>query len=119
MHSHPQTGAATSGDTTPDEVDRTYRKVFFRLIPLLFLCYVISYIDRVNISFAKLQFMHDLGFSESTYGLGAGLFFIGRQQGGRGHQRRKGEGKQTTTNHLGILRPGGLSSPRSPSVGEE
>jgi MFS family permease len=77
MNNQPQPGAATSGDTTPDEVERTYRKVFFRLIPLLFLCYVISYIDRVNISFAKLQFMHDLGFSESTYGLGAGLFFIG------------------------------------------
>jgi D-galactonate transporter len=59
------------------DVERTYRKIFFRLIPLLFLCYVVSYVDRVNISFAKLQFMHDLGFSEATYGLGAGLFFVG------------------------------------------
>lgn len=77
MHSHPQSFTTSTGDFTPVEVERTYRKIFFRLIPLLFLCYVISYIDRVNISFAKLQFMHDLGFSEATYGLGAGLFFIG------------------------------------------
>ena len=70
---------STSGtsDYSPAEIEHTYRKVFFRLIPLLFACYVISYIDRVNISFAKLQFIHDLGFSDATYGLGAGLFFIG------------------------------------------
>ncbi|PRY03397.1 MFS transporter [Paraburkholderia sp. BL25I1N1] len=77
MHSSSIHSATDAGEYTPVEIERTYRKVFFRLIPLLFLCYVISYIDRVNISFAKLQFMHDLGFSESTYGLGAGLFFIG------------------------------------------
>ncbi|MFT4069770.1 MFS transporter [Paraburkholderia sp.] len=77
MHSSSINGETDAGDYTPAEIERIYRKVFFRLIPLLFLCYVISYIDRVNISFAKLQFMHDLGFSEATYGLGAGLFFIG------------------------------------------
>ncbi|SAL68792.1 major facilitator transporter [Caballeronia choica] len=77
MHSSSINGATDASGYTPAEIERTYRKVFFRLIPLLFLCYVISYIDRVNISFAKLQFMHDLGFSESTYGFGAGLFFIG------------------------------------------
>lgn len=77
MHSSSLTGKNDASDYAPAEIERTYRKMFFRLIPLLFLCYVISYIDRVNISFAKLQFMHDLGFSESTYGLGAGLFFIG------------------------------------------
>ncbi|MGE8487644.1 MAG: MFS transporter [Paraburkholderia nemoris] len=77
MHGYSHSGTSITDNLTPVEVERTYRKIFFRLIPLLFLCYVISYIDRVNISFAKLQFMHDLGFSESTYGLGAGLFFIG------------------------------------------
>ncbi|WP_144139527.1 MFS transporter [Paraburkholderia sp. BCC1884] len=77
MYSSSITGANDTADCTPAEIEHIYRKVFYRLIPLLFLCYVISYIDRVNISFAKLQFMHELGFSESTYGLGAGLFFIG------------------------------------------
>lgn len=60
-----------------NEVERTYRKVTLRLMPFLILCYIISYLDRANISFAKLQFMNDLGFSEAAYGLGAGLFFIG------------------------------------------
>jgi D-galactonate transporter len=77
MHDLSSTDTRAESELSPGEVERTYRKIFFRLIPLLFLCYVVSYIDRVNISFAKLQFMHDLGFSEATYGLGAGLFFIG------------------------------------------
>ncbi|MGF0239051.1 MFS transporter [Rhodococcus sp. IEGM1300] len=60
-----------------DEVERTYRKLTLRLMPFLIICYIVSYLDRANISFAKLQFMNDLGFSEAAYGLGAGLFFIG------------------------------------------
>lgn len=62
---------------TPDEVRLTYRKVLFRLLPFLIVCYVCAYLDRANISFAKLQFMDDLGFTEAAYGLGAGLFFLG------------------------------------------
>ncbi|AET92602.1 major facilitator superfamily [Burkholderia sp. YI23] len=77
MHKLSPAGTPAASELSPADVERTYRKIFFRLIPLLFLCYVVSYVDRVNISFAKLQFMHDLGFSEATYGLGAGLFFIG------------------------------------------
>lgn len=57
--------------------DRTYRKVAWRLVPLLFICYVVAYLDRVNVGFAKLQMLNDLKFSETIYGLGAGLFFIG------------------------------------------
>jgi D-galactonate transporter len=72
------TTAALLGDVhTPSEVDATFRKVLWRLLPLLILCYVCAYLDRVNVSFAKLQFMGDLGFDEAAYGLGAGLFFIG------------------------------------------
>ena len=41
------------------------------------LCYVVAYLDRVNVGFAKLQMLEDLGFSDTVYGLGAGLFFIG------------------------------------------
>ena len=57
--------------------DGLYRKVFWRIMPFLMLCYVIAYLDRVNVGFAKLQMSVDLGFSETVFGLGAGLFFIG------------------------------------------
>jgi D-galactonate transporter len=54
-----------------------YRKVTWRLLPFLMLCYVVAYLDRVNVGFARLQMLKDLGFSETVYGLGAGMFFIG------------------------------------------
>jgi len=54
-----------------------YSKVTWRLLPFLFLCYVAAYLDRVNVGFAKLQMLNDLHFSETVYGLGAGVFFIG------------------------------------------
>lgn len=57
--------------------DALYRKITWRLMPMLFICYIIAYIDRVNISFAKLQMLDDLHFSAAAYGLGAGIFFIG------------------------------------------
>lgn len=57
--------------------EATYSKVMWRLIPFLFLCYVVAYLDRVNVGFAKLQMMSDLKFSDTVYGLGAGIFFIG------------------------------------------
>jgi len=46
-------------------------------MPYLFLCYVLAYVDRVNVGFAKLQMQQDLGMSDSVYGIGAGIFFIG------------------------------------------
>jgi len=61
---------------SPSE-EATYRKVTWRLLPLLFLCYVLAYLDRVNVGFAKLQMQKDLGFSDTVYGIGAGVFFIG------------------------------------------
>jgi len=54
-----------------------YRKVTLRLLPYLFLCYILAYIDRVNVGFAKLQMQRDLGMTDAVYGLGAGIFFIG------------------------------------------
>ena len=57
--------------------NRIYKKVTLRLIPFLFICYVAAYLDRVNVGFAKLQMLNDLKFSETVYGLGAGVFFIG------------------------------------------
>ena len=57
--------------------DPLYRKVTLRIIPFLFLCYVVSFLDRINIGFAQLQMKHDLGFSDAMYGLGAAVFFVG------------------------------------------
>ncbi len=57
--------------------EATYRKVAWRLIPLLLICYIVAYLDRVNVGFAKLQMLEQLAFSETVYGLGAGIFFIG------------------------------------------
>lgn len=54
-----------------------YAKVTRRIAPMIFLAYVAAYLDRVNVGFAKLQMVADLGFSETVYGLGAGIFFIG------------------------------------------
>ena len=53
------------------------RKILWRVLPFLFLLYVVAYIDRVNIGFAALQMRQQLGFSDEIYGLGAGLFFAG------------------------------------------
>ena len=62
----------------PSELEAsTYRQVSWRLLPFLLLCYVVAYLDRVNVGFAKLQMLGDLKFSETIYGLGAGIFFIG------------------------------------------
>jgi len=56
---------------------RAYRKVTWRLIPFLFLCYLVAYLDRVNVGFAKLQMLADIRMSDTAYGIGAGIFFIG------------------------------------------
>ena len=55
----------------------TLAKVTRRLLPFLFLLYVVCFLDRVNIGFAALQMNHDLGFSPAVYGFGAGVFFLG------------------------------------------
>ena len=57
--------------------DATYRLVARRLLPLLFGCYIVAYLDRVNVGFAKLQMAGDLGYSDAVYGFGAGIFFLG------------------------------------------
>ena len=68
---HPSTAAS------PVQFDPLYRKVAWRVLPLLLLGYIIAYLDRVNVGFAKLAMLSDLGLSEAAYGLGAGIFFIG------------------------------------------
>jgi MFS family permease len=57
--------------------DALYRKISLRIIPFLFICYVVSFLDRINIGFAQLQLKQDLGFTDAMYGLGAGAFYVG------------------------------------------
>ncbi|MGA5655401.1 MFS transporter [Rahnella contaminans] len=59
------------------KVSAVYSKITRRLIPFLILCYFFAYLDRVNIGFAKLHMQDALNFSDTVYGLGAGIFFIG------------------------------------------
>ena len=73
---HLSSGFAARAEPSPFEA-AAYAKVTRRLIPFLFLCYVVAYLDRVNLGFAKLQMAHALRFSETVYGAGAGIFFIG------------------------------------------
>src|SRR5258707_3723321 len=75
MNSH---GTTVVTKTEPSEVgQRARRRVAYRLLPFVFLIYIVNYIDRVNVSFANLKMSSDLGFSDSVYGLGAGAFYIG------------------------------------------
>lgn len=60
-----------------DEIaESALRKVRWRLIPFLFLLYIVAYLDRVNVGFAAIDMNRDLGFSAAVYGLGSGIFFL-------------------------------------------
>jgi MFS family permease len=63
--------------SSQQSLDTVYRKVSWRLLPFLTLCYMVAFLDRINIGFAKLQMQSDLGLSDAVYGIGAGIFFIG------------------------------------------
>ncbi|WP_322106549.1 MFS transporter [Paraburkholderia sp. J41] len=60
-----------------EEQHRLYSKIASRLLPLLLLMYVVSFLDRINVGFAKLQMAGSIGLSDAQYGLGAGIFFLG------------------------------------------
>jgi ACS family tartrate transporter-like MFS transporter len=66
--------ATTSG--TLDVGARARLRVAYRLLPFVFLIYIVNYIDRVNVSFANLRMSADLGFSDRVYGLGVGVFYV-------------------------------------------
>ncbi|MBY3809758.1 MFS transporter [Rhodococcus fascians] len=57
--------------------DSLYRRIALRVMPLLVICYIVSFIDRTNIGIAQVGLKRDLGFSASAYGLGVALFFVG------------------------------------------
>ena len=71
-----QSGSAALSPAGVQHVE-LYRKVTFRLITIFCLCYFAAYLDRINIGLAKLQMLDALKFSDTVYGLGAGLFFAG------------------------------------------
>ncbi|WP_321797867.1 MFS transporter [Caballeronia sp. J97] len=81
MKSKLSAAAVSAEFASPDDAGsfeaKTYAKVGRRLIPFLMLCYLGAYLDRVNVGFAKLQMLNDLRFSETIYGIGAGIFFLG------------------------------------------
>jgi len=67
-----------STEADPAALDRALAKAYRRLLPLLFLCYVIAYVDRTNVAIAKLTMAKDLpAFTNDVIGLGAGIFFLG------------------------------------------
>ena len=74
MNSH---GSAALGRAKLSDVgQRARRRVAYRLLPFVFLLYIVNYIDRVNVSFANLRMSADLGLSDRVYGLGVGMFYI-------------------------------------------
>jgi len=74
MNLHGSAALATPG--LSDVGQRARRRVATRLLPFVFLLYIVNYIDRVNVSFASLRMSADLGFSDRVYGLGVGMFYI-------------------------------------------
>jgi sugar phosphate permease len=69
--------SAPASPISDDDKNAIYKRITLRLIPFIFICYLFNYLDRVNVGFAKLQMLDALKFSETVYGLGAGIFFIG------------------------------------------
>ena len=66
-------------DLAAGEVEESavLRKVALRILPFLFLLYIVNIVDRMNVGFAKLRMLEDLGLDEKVYGLGAGMFYVG------------------------------------------
>lgn len=70
-------GGRISFEAPPMALQHTLTRAKWRIVPFLFLCFVVNYIDRSNVGFAKLHFQKELGFSDAVYGLGVSLFFVG------------------------------------------
>ena len=56
--------------------DDIYRRISWRVMPIVLVAYVFAFLDRINVGYAQLQMKQDLAFSDAIYGLGAGLFFV-------------------------------------------
>ncbi|QGU86676.1 MFS transporter [Erwinia sorbitola] len=73
---NPSTSVLTSQPVSEME-ENAWRRTVWRILPLLTICYIFAYLDRINVGIAKLEMSSDLAFSETVYGLGAGIFFVG------------------------------------------
>ncbi|KVU62706.1 hypothetical protein WK70_05450 [Burkholderia cepacia] len=73
----PDERKAIPADSSPEDLDALYRRIGWKLMPLLLVAQVLAYLDRVNVGAAKLQMAGDLGLSNTVYGIGAGIFFVG------------------------------------------
>src|SRR5260370_39276135 len=71
------TKIAVASGAEPEVAQRARHRIAWRLLPFLFLLYVVAFLDRMNVGAAALQMPHDLGFSEGVIGMGAGVFFLG------------------------------------------
>jgi hypothetical protein len=73
------TGVRTipSAEKEPIAVTKLFSKIGWRILPFLIICYMIAFLDRINIGYAQLQMKQTLTFSDATYGFGAGIFFVG------------------------------------------
>jgi ACS family tartrate transporter-like MFS transporter len=71
------TNMTAASGTEAEAAQRARRRIARRLLPFLFLLYVVAFLDRMNVGAAALQMPHDLGFSEGVIGMGAGVFFLG------------------------------------------
>ena len=76
MNSAPA-GAGLSSSSDSEVARRARHRIARRVLPFVFLLYVIAFLDRMNVGAAALQIPHDLGFSEGVIGFGAGIFFLG------------------------------------------
>src|SRR6186997_138449 len=72
-----RTPSMTTASHPDDIAARTRRHITRRLMPFLFVLYVFNYMNRVNVGYAALQMTGDLGFSNTVFGFGAGIFFVG------------------------------------------
>ena len=100
MNSHGSAAPATA--ELSDVGQRARRRIAYRLLPFVFLLYIVNYIDRVNVSFANLRMSADLGFSDRVYGLGVGMFYITYvlfEIPGRHHRRALERKKVDCPNH--------------------
>src|SRR4051812_49157772 len=76
MSKHLSVPLGTAARAVPDEA-RIVAKVAWRIMPLIMICYLFAFFDRINISFAKFALQSNLSLSDTAYGLGAGLFSVG------------------------------------------
>ena len=73
----PEEQIPAASPSAADTATVTLRKITLRLIPFLFILYIVAWLDRVNVGFAALQMNSDLGFSSAAFGFGSGVFFLG------------------------------------------